>query len=64
MQAKKSAGYRDYQLLVRSPDGWMVELQIIPEECLAVKKDGHEKYDKYRFVLEAATRARATAQMN
>ena len=39
----------------------MVELQIIPKELLDVKKDGHEKYDQYRFVLEAAGRARANA---
>ena len=61
LQAKTSAGYRDYQLLVRSPNGWMVELQIIPAEFLGVKTDGHEEYDKYRFVLEAAGRARASA---
>ena len=59
-QAKRSAGYRDYQVLARGPDGWMVELQLIPAECLAVKNDlGHEEYTNYRFVLEAANRARA-----
>lgn len=59
-QAKRSAGYRDYQVLARGPDGWMVELQRIPAECLAVKNDlGHEEYTNYRFVLEAANRARA-----
>ena len=60
--AKLSAGYRDYQVLVKSPEGWIVELQIIPEEVYKLKGElGHKNYTSYRFILECAQRARQHA---
>lgn len=57
--AKLSAGYRDFQLLVRSKDGWIVELQLIPAQTLEVKSQfGHSEYTEFRFILECARRAR------
>ena len=35
--ASDSAGYRDYQLLARTPDDWLVEMQVIPEEMYQLK---------------------------
>ena len=32
-----SAGYRDCQLLAQLPDGWIVEIQIIPREIYNLK---------------------------
>lgn len=37
--ADDSAGYRDYQLVVRTPDGWLVELQVIPVEMYQLKSE-------------------------
>ena len=58
---QESAGYRDYQMLVRTKrGGWLFELQILPEEMYELKNSlGHEDYTKYRFAIEAADRARA-----
>ena len=38
-----SAGYRDYQLLVKAPGaGWIIELQVIPTELYTLKRTlGH-----------------------
>lgn len=53
----ESAGYRDYQLVLRTPDGWLVEVQIIPAEMLKLKSAlGHADYTEYRFFLEVARR--------
>lgn len=57
--AADSAGYRDYQLVLRTTDGWLVELQIIPRELLKLKLElGHSDYTEYRFLVEAGKRAR------
>ena len=57
---RDSAGYRDYQLLVRTADGWIVELQIIAERMLQLKNElGHSEYTHFRFLVEAGLRARA-----
>ena len=42
---RDSAGYRDYQLLVKTPgDGWIVELQVIPSQLYTLKRNlGHSK---------------------
>jgi len=42
---RDSAGYRDYQLLVKTPGaGWIVEMQIIPTELYTLKRKlGHSK---------------------
>ena len=37
--AGDSAGYRDYQLVARTPDGWLVELQVIPVEMYQLKSE-------------------------
>lgn len=56
------AGYRDYQLLIRSAAGWIVELQVIPAETYKLKSElGHSSYAKYRFIVDAARRARAAS---
>ena len=56
---QKSAGYRDYQVLVQTTDGWIVELQLIPEGMYTLKSTlGHADYAKYRFIVEAGKRAR------
>jgi hypothetical protein len=58
VSAYDSGGYRDCQCLVRIPSGWVVELQIIPDEIYAVRKRcGHGAYKEQRFVLEARKRA-------
>jgi hypothetical protein len=43
---RDSAGYRDYQLLVKTPGtGWITEVQIIPTELYALKRKlGHSKF--------------------
>jgi hypothetical protein len=57
---RDSAGYRDYQLLVRTKDGWIVELQIIAESMLQLKNElGHSEYTRFRLLIEAGQRARA-----
>ena len=61
--ASDSAGYRDVQLLVRTPDHWLIEIQIIPAQMFALKQSlGHTDYTRYRFVIEAGKRARAKQQ--
>jgi len=57
---KASAGYRDYQIVVRTKrGGWLFELQILPEEMHELKNElGHGEYTQYRFAIEAANRAR------
>ena len=60
--ARESAGYRDYQLLARARagDGWVVEIQILPEAMYALKASlGHASYSKWRFIREALHRAAA-----
>ena len=49
-----SAGYRDYQIILKTAvDGWLVEVQIIAEEMHALKgRLGHANYEEYRFKLE------------
>lgn len=43
--SRDSAGYRDYQLLVQTKEGWIVELQLIPEDMYVLKeKLGHTDY--------------------
>ena len=61
--AGSSAGYRDCQLILKlvKQNGWLFELQIIPQEMYELKNakgsgGGHEDYTKYRFILEAAKR--------
>ena len=54
-----SAGYRDFQLVVRTPDNWLIEIQIIPKEMYDLKETlGHRDYTKYRHTVEAMKRAR------
>jgi hypothetical protein len=56
---RESAGYRDYQLLVATASGWLVEIQILPEEMNEIKQSiGHSDYTEYRFIIEANNRAR------
>lgn len=57
--SRDSAGYRDYQLLVQTKGGWIVELQLIPEGMYVLKeKLGHTDYVQYRFIVEAGHRVR------
>lgn len=57
--SRDSAGYRDYQLLVQTKEGWIVELQLIPEGMHVLKeKLGHADYVQYRFIVEAGHRVR------
>ena len=47
--AEDSAGYRDYQLILRTEQGWLVELQIIPSDIYKLKRKlGHSDYTEYR----------------
>lgn len=58
--SNQTAGYRDYQIILRTKEGgWLVEVQVIPEESLEqkVKLDGHKDYTVYRSIMEAAKRA-------
>lgn len=58
--ATSDGGYRDYQLLVRDSEGWLVEIQVIPAKAYAIKKDtGTEQYTSFLFILAAAKQARA-----
>lgn len=65
----ESSGYRDYQLLARLSDGYMVEIQIIPRKMYEVKSElgcanatgetlltGHDAYKEYRAIREAKLR--------
>jgi len=53
----QSAGYRDYQIILQTKEGWLVEVQIVPEEMLALKEElGHGDYTQFRFVVEAKKR--------
>lgn len=56
--AKASSGYRDYQIILKTKKGgWLVEVQVIPEEMLELKESlGHEDYTDYRVIVEAAKR--------
>ena len=37
--AKASSGYRDYQIILKTKvGGWLVEVQVIPEEMLELKE--------------------------
>lgn len=57
--SRASAGYRDYQVLVQTKDGWIMELQLIPKAMYTLKsKLGHNDYTQYRFIIEAGQRAR------
>jgi hypothetical protein len=65
VSAYDSGGYRDCQCLVRVPNGWVVELQIIPTAIYKVRKRcGHSAYKEQRFVLEARTRAEDDTSSN
>jgi hypothetical protein len=56
---RKSAGHRDYQLLVATASGWLVEIQILPEEMYEIKQSiGHSDYTEYRYIIEVLNRAR------
>ena len=60
---RDSAGYRDCQVLVRTKEGWLVELQLIPEAMHQLKLQlGHGDYVRFRFIIEAGMRARAKAE--
>ena len=62
--ASDSAGYRDFQILVRTTAAWLVELQIIPAQMYSLKETlGHSDYTLFRFAIEAGKRARAEAQL-
>jgi serine/threonine protein kinase len=57
---RDSAGYRDYQILVQVPSGWMLEVQIIPSQLYTLKRElGHKDYTAFRFLIEAGIRSRA-----
>ena len=60
--SRESAGYRDYQVLVQTNEGWIMEIQLIPKAMYKLKtKLGHADYVQYRFIIEAGRRARAAA---
>jgi hypothetical protein len=62
---RDSAGYRDYQMLVQVPSGWIMELQIIPGDLYELKRElGHKHYTAFRFLIEAGIRARAKLAKN
>ena len=43
--AADSAGYRDYQIVARTKQGWLVEIQVIPREIYKLKSTlGHNDY--------------------
>lgn len=62
--AAESCGYRDYQLLVRLSDGWILEIQIIPRGVYDIKAKlgaetttvgsnnltGHDAYKEFRAI--------------
>eukprot|EP00729_Bicosta_minor_P026385 gene26385-3729_t len=53
-----SGGYRDYQIILEAAGGYLLELQVIPEEMHALKKKlGHKNYTTFRFLREANERA-------
>lgn len=55
--SSKSHGYRDYQIILETKQGWLVEVQVIPEEMLKLKDSlGHADYTKFRFLREAYAR--------
>lgn len=57
--SRASAGYRDYQVIVQTKEGWIMELQLIPKAMYKLKsKLGHSDYTQYRFIIEAGQRAR------
>lgn len=48
-------------MLVQTGEGWIVELQLIPEAMHKLKSTlGHNDYVQYRFIIEAGHRARAS----
>lgn len=44
------SGYRDYQLMVKYPNGHVGELQIHLKSILKAKRDGHKFYEKIREI--------------
>lgn len=56
--SRDSAGYIDYQVLVQTKEGWIVELQLIPAAMHALKISlGHTEYVQFRFIIEAVRRS-------
>ena len=61
--AAKSAGYRDYQMIVELEGGWLVEVQVIPEDMHNLKHQlGHVNYVQFRGILESARRVQASSE--
>ena len=57
-ESAESGGYRDFQIILKTSGGWLVEVQVIPEEMLELKKTlGHKNYTHFRFLREANERA-------
>ena len=58
LESAESGGYRDFQIILKTSGGWLVEVQVIPEEMLELKKTlGHKNYTHFRFLREANERA-------
>lgn len=48
-----SAGYRDVQMLLRTSEGWLSELQILTNPMFVAKQGrGHQLYEEIRKILE------------
>lgn len=61
--AAESADYGDYQILVRSTGGWIVELQVILEPVFLLRKQlAHKDYKDFRFIVESTKRAKRARQ--
>ena len=59
-----SGGYRDYQIILATNAGWLIEVQVIAEEMYALKKDcGHKNYTQFRFLREANERGLAEEEI-
>jgi hypothetical protein len=61
--SRESAGYRDYQILVKTKGGFLVELQLVEKEMHALKERlEHKEYTGYRFLIEVGHRVREKAK--
>lgn len=45
-------GYRDISMILRSPKGFNVELQVTTTHMLNAKNVGHKLYEKRRLIVE------------
>lgn len=57
------AGYRDFSVLLRSPEGFLCELQVMPTTMFAAKMTtGHKLYEQSRFIAEQASTRELTKE--